>query len=408
MRTYLRTYARPRTGADGFRFLRIPASGIDVVVMERHADFFRDFRGDTVHPSTLRLLDELGLGERFAHLHHRQLRELRMEIAGTEVIVGDFTRMPGKFPPYMAMVPQWDFLDLLADEAAKEARFTLMRSTDVTGLLRDHDGRVTGVRYQDADGNPGELCADLTAGCDGRGSVVRREAGMSVREFDVPMDVWQVRVPKGPGHDGDGLTYVHFGNGRCAVTVDRGDYYQTVYEIPKGSDAELRAKPIESLRNELAEIFGWEATTLSGIRSWDDVPLLETSMSRLHRWYADGVLCIGDAAHVMSPVGGIGVDLAVQDAVATATLLIEPLRRGKVTVKDLTKVQRRREFPVRVAQRMQLQGHEMLQRPALERRLHRVPVQLRALRWLPPLRGLATYMTGVGMRPERAPAFARR
>jgi len=384
--------------------LLLARAGVAVTVLEKHTDFLRDFRGDTVHPSTVRVMDELGLGERFARIQQGRLEADRIRVGDEVVVASDYRRMPGTWPPFVAMVPQADFLDLLSAEALREPAFTLVRGAEVTGLIRE-GGRVAGVRCA---GGPGQVQAVLTVGCDGRRSVVRRDAALPGRELDVPMDVWQVRVPKGPGHDGEGLTSVHYANGRSAVTVDRGDYYQTVYEIPKGSDARLRARPIQWLRGELAEIFGYTDTELAAIRSWDDVLLLETSMSRLRRWYAEGVLCLGDAAHTMSPVMGLGVNLAVQDAVAAARILAGPLRRGEVSVADLARVQRRRHLPARLSQRVQQGGHDALVRPALEGRLDRVPAPLRLVRRFPRVAGLSAYVSGVGIRPEPAPAFARR
>ncbi len=377
-------------------------------MLEKHRDFLRDFRGDTVHPSTLRLLDDLGLGERFAALPQRKLERMRMLIGESTVVAADFGRLRGR-RNYIAMVPQWDFLDLLAKAAADEPSFTLRMCTEVTGL-RSEGGRVTGVRYLDEDGSPGELAADLTVGCDGRDSVVRRSAGMRSRAFDIPMDVWSVRVRAVPGSGAGGQVFARFADGQVAVTMDRGDYFQTSYLIRKGDDARLRARGIEWFRGALAELFGWAPHVLEEIGSFDDVKLLETSMDRLPRWYADGVLCIGDAAHTMSPVGGVGVNLAVQDAAATARLLAEPLLRGTIGVADLARVQRRRLLPTAVAQRLQLGEHEMLLRPALEGTLgtKRLPFPMRLLRRFPALGAVTAYVGGVGVRPERAPGFARR
>lgn len=387
--------------------LLLARAGIDVTVLEKHADFLRDFRGDTVHACTLRVVQELGLGEQFERLQRAKLEQDRVDISGTVVVTGDYRRLPGRWPKYVAMVPQWDLLNLLAEEALTEPSFTLLRSTKATGLLRE-SGRVVGVKYTDAEGSDRALRATLTVGCDGRDSVVARDAALPRTEFDVPMDVWQARVPKGDGHDGEDVTYVHFAAGRYAVTVDRGDYYQTVYQIPKGMDAELRKRPIQWLRDELADIFGYADDELAAITSWDDVPFFSTSMHRLHEWYADGVLCIGDAAHTMSPEGGFGVNFAVMDAVATARLLADSLRQASVSTKDLAAVQRRRELPAKVSQRTQLGGHDMLVRPALEGRLDGVPRPLKLAQRFPVLRGLMAYFTGVGIRPEHAPDFARR
>ncbi|MET9293924.1 FAD-dependent oxidoreductase [Streptomyces sp. NPDC003077] len=388
--------------------LLLARAGLDVTVLEKHKDFLRDFRGDTVHPSTLRLLDELGLGERFAALPARHLEEMYMRIGDTTVVAADFRRLPGRHR-CIAMVPQWDFLDLLASAAAEEPTFTLRMSTAVTGL-RTEAGRVTGVHLVDEEGRPGELAADLTVACDGRDSLVRRAAGLRQVGFDVPMDVWQVRVPAQPDSGKEGKVFARFGGGQAAVTMDRGDYYQTSYLIPKGRDRELRARDIQWLRDRLGELFDWGPDVTNAIGSWDEVKLLEVTMGRLPRWHRPGLLCIGDAAHTMSPVGGVGVNLAVQDAVAAARLLAGPLRRGRVTTADLARVQKRRWLPMAVTQKSQIGEHEMLLRPALDDTLSgdRLPAPLRLLRRVPALRTVTGYIGGIGIRPEHAPDFARR
>ncbi|MFE0187660.1 FAD-dependent oxidoreductase [Streptomyces sp. NPDC058989] len=387
--------------------LLLARAGVEVTVLEKHGDFLRDFRGDTIHPSTLRLLDELGLGEAFARLPFAKLTQMRARIGGTTVVMGDLRRIPGRHK-YIAMVPQWDFLDLLAGAGAEEPGFTLRMRTEATGLRTD-GGRVTGVRFLDEHGAPGELAADLTVACDGRDSVVRRAAGLRQQQFEVPMDVWQVRVDAPADGLKDGRVFARFGGGQAAVTMDRGTYYQTSYLIEKGRDAELRAHDIQWLRDRLGALFDWDDEVTGAIRSWDDVKLLEVTFGRLRRWHRPGLLCIGDAAHTMSPVGGVGVNLALQDAVAAARILAEPLLRGRVGVAEPARVQRRRELPTAVVQRSQRAEHAMI-RSALAGTLDgdRLPVPMRLLRWVPPLRTVTGYLGGVGVRPERAPAFARR
>ncbi|GAA3566320.1 FAD-dependent oxidoreductase [Amycolatopsis ultiminotia] len=384
--------------------LLLARAGIEVVVLEKHRDFLRDFRGDTVHPSTLRLLDELGLGTRFAGLSRSVLDRMRMQIAGETLVAADFTRLRGPHR-HLAMVPQSEFLGLLAEAGAAEPAFSLRMSSDVLGLRREN-GRVCGVRYRDASGQIRELAAPLTVGCDGRWSTVAGELGLRMRSFAVPMDVWQVRVPKaGPGEKG---VFARFGPGYASVTMDRGDYYQTSYLIPRGQDARLRAEGIERFRDRLGALFGWTPAQLAAVRSWDDVKLLEVTMGMRERWHAPGALCIGDAAHPMSPVGGVGVNLAVQDAVATATLLAGPLRAGEVTTAQLAAVRRRRLLPTVAVQANQRSEHDLLLRPALAGTLDRLPLPMRVLRRFPVLSGITAYLGGVGVRPEHAPAFARR
>ncbi|MEU8994641.1 FAD-dependent oxidoreductase [Streptomyces caniferus] len=411
--------------------LLLARAGVEVTVLEKHRDFLRDFRGDTVHPSTLRLLDELGLGEAFARLPFVKLEEMRAHIGTTSVVLSDMRRIPGRHK-YFAMVPQWDFLDLLARAAAEEPCFTLRMRTEVTGLLTE-GGRVTGVRFRDEHGSPGELAADLTVACDGRDSRVREAAGLRQRLFEVPMDVWQVRVEAPPSSQllphsrlrssggtpmrrgdphadalKDGRVFARFGGGQAAVTMDRGAYYQTSYLIEKGRDAELRTQDVQWLRDRLGALFDWDDEVTGAIASWDDVKLLEVTFGRLRRWYRDGLLCIGDAAHTMSPVGGLGVGLALQDAVAAARILAAPLRRGTVRVADLARVQKRRQLPTAVLQKAQQAEHTMI-RSALAGTLDgdRLPVPMRLLRRVPPLRTVSGCLGGFGIRPERAPGFAR-
>ena len=303
--------------------LLLARAGVEVTLLEKHADFLRDFRGDTVHPSTLALLDELGLWERFAALPQSRVDHGALTVDGRPVTLVDFRRLRQPHP-YIAMVPQWDLLNLLAEAAKAEPTFTLRLEHEVTGVLRD-GGRTTGVRYRSPDGD-GELTADLTVACDGRGSVLRRESGLPVREFAVPFDVWWFRLPRHAA--GEYSLIPRTAPGRLLIMIPREGYFQIAYLIAKGSDAQVRARGLETFKEELTGLI--PEADVGNLGSWDDVKLLDARLNRLKRWYTDGLLCIGDAAHAMSPVGGVGINLAVQDAVGAATLLAGPLRSRSV------------------------------------------------------------------------------
>lgn len=320
--------------------LLLARAGIDVTVLEKHADFLRDFRGDTVHPSTLALLDDLGLAERFARLPQRRVRTVQLPVGAgrSPVTVSDLTVLRGPYN-YVAMVPQWDLLDLLADEAGREPSFHLRMSTEATSFLIE-SGRVTGVRYRTSDGRTGELRAVLTVACDGRGSLARFRPELGLRRFACPMDAWWFRLPRREG-DPRGLVG-GAGNRFLTAMIDRGDYWQCAALIPKGTDTQRRAAGLDRFRADFGAAVPWIADRTHALRSWDEVKLLDVRLDRLRRWHRPGLLCIGDAAHAMSPVFGIGINLAVQDAVAAARYLTEPLRRGTVRLHDVRGVQRRR------------------------------------------------------------------
>ncbi|MQA14146.1 MAG: FAD-dependent oxidoreductase [Pseudonocardiaceae bacterium] len=391
--------------------LLLARAGVAVTVLEKHGDFLRDFRGDTVHPSTLTLLDELGLGDEFAKVPHRLLDQVQVQTDDGVLPVGDFRRIPGPHK-HLALVPQWDFLDLLADAGRDEPTFTLRMHTEATELLTEQ-GRVTGVRYRGSDGSSGELRADLTVACDGRRSLLRDRAGLTARSFGVPMDVWWFRLPRYDGDPEGGLA--RFGSGHGMVVIDRGDYFQTAYLIRKGSDAALRAEGIEAFRRRVAALLPWVGDRVAAVGSFDDIALLDVRLDRLRRWFKPGLLCLGDAAHAMSPVGGVGINLAVQDAVAAARHLAGPLRRGTVGQGDLARVQARRWLPTTVTQTAQRVIHGRVLGRALAgdidligRGNRRLPLPIRLLQRFPALQAIPATAVGIGLLPEHAPAFARR
>jgi len=387
--------------------LLLARGGVEVTVLEKHGDFLRDFRGDTVHPTTLELLDELGLGERFAALPQSRLSAVAFpDSHGNQTVIGDLTRLKTRFP-YIAMVPQWDLLDLLADAAAAEPTFTLRMDTEVTGLTR-RGTRVSGVRYRTRDGVEGTMEADLVVAADGRWSLGRREAGLIPKEFSVPLDAWWLRLDR---EDTDGQLSIApaMRRGEFAILIPRKGYYQIAYIGPKGTDAKLREQGIESFRDRLARIVPKVEGVVGSLGSMDDVKHLDVRLNRLHRWHTDGLLCIGDAAHAMSPIGGVGINLAVQDAVAAAVLLVEPLRRKRVTEADLAKVRRRRYLPTVLVQCLQRMMHRLIVKPVLEGRREGPPKPLtRLMRKVPRASFVPAYLIGIGFRPEHAPAWARR
>ncbi len=384
--------------------LLLARAGVDVTVMEKHADFLRDFRGDTVHASTLRLLDELGLAGEFARMPHREIETLAMQVQGTEVKI-DLRRIPGPHK-HIALVPQWDFLELLASAADKEPAFRLLRSTEVLAPIRQGD-KVIGVSYRDASGQIRELRAALTVACDGRSSTLRNAMGLAPRSFGAPMDVWWFRLPRNAG-DPHGLAGV-LGTGHACVVIDRGDYFQCAYVIAKGRDAELRARGIEALHRGVVALVPWLADHVTAVTSFDDVKLLDVQLNRLRRWYTDGLLLIGDAAHAMSPVGGVGINLAVADAVAAARILARPLRSGTVPTRRLARVQARRWLPAALVQAAQRVIHARVIAVAVSGgQPARPPLLVRIANEARPLRTAAGYAIAIGPLPEHAPEFARR
>lgn len=388
--------------------LLLARGGVDVTVMEKHADFLRDFRGDTVHASTLRLLDELGLADEFARMPHREIDSLNLKVQGTEVSI-DLGRIPGSHK-HIALVPQWDFLELLAAAAEKEPTFRLLRSTEVLGPIfraGTRKDRVIGVSYRDSEGQVRELHADLTVACDGRSSTLRTAMGLTPRNFGAPMDVWWFRLPRNTD-DPHGLAGV-LGAGHACVAIDRGDYFQIAYVIPKGRDAQLRAQGIETLHRGVVALVPWLAGRVEAVTSFDDVKLLDVQLNRLRRWYTDGLLLIGDAAHAMSPVGGVGINLAVADAVAAAGMLAGPLRAGTVSTRQLARVQARRWLPAALIQAVQRVIHARVIAVAVSAgQPVTPPLFVRIANKVPALRTALGYGIAIGPLPEHVPEFARR
>lgn len=371
-------------------------AGVDVVVLEKHADFLRDFRGDTIHPSTLEVVHELGLLDDFLRHPHQQAAVLSANFGGAESPMADFTSLPTKCK-FLALMPQWDFLDFLAGHAKKYPTFRLVMRAAVTDLLRDGD-RVTGARATTPDG-PLDVRADLVVGADGRASTVRGCAGLPVKDLGAPMDVLWMRLSHRPS-DGDRLGG-RFDRGRIFIMIYRGDYWQCGFVIPKGAHAEVQARGIEAFRADIVAVAPQFADRVHELRSWDDVKLLTVKVDRLRKWWKPGLLCIGDAAHAMSPVGGVGINLAIQDAVAASNILAEKLRTGTATGSDLAAVQRRRTLPTQLTQFLQVQVQKrVITRALAAKRPLKTPLAFRLFRRFRFLRRIPARLVGVGVRPE--------
>ena len=372
-------------------------AGIDVVVLEKHADFFRDFRGDTVHPSTLQVMDELGLIDGFLKLPHQQLQKLDGMIGGNSVRIADLSRLDVKYN-FIAFMPQWDFLNFLRENGKRFASLKVMMSTEATDLIQNGD-RIAGVRAKTAEGMI-DIHADLTVACDGRHSLVRERAGLAIEEIGAPMDVLWFRAGKRANEDE--RVFARLESGKMMVTFDRGDYWQCAYVIAKGQYDAVRARGLPALLDDVARMAPVLKPGISDVKTWDDVKLLTVAINRLQRWTRPGLLCIGDAAHAMSPVGGVGVNLAVQDAVATANLLAAKLIDGCPPEQELDAVRRRREFPVRVTQRMQVIAQNNIISVALKpgNQPLNVPFVMRLITAVPWLQGITARLVGLGVRPE--------
>ena len=373
-------------------------AGVDVVVLEKHADFLRDFRGDTIHPSTLEVMAELGLLEAFLARPHDELRQIEAQIGAETLTVAEFSHLPTRCK-FVALMPQWDFLDFLAEEARRYPSFRLMMESEAIRLVRAGE-RIVGVAVETPRGEL-KLGADLVVACDGRHSTLRRDAGLEVVDLGAPIDVLWFRLRKHA--DDPGQTLGRFAGGRILVMIDRGDYWQCAFVIEKGGYDAVRARGLPSFRQELVGLLPHLADRIGELASWDDVKLLTVSVNRLRRWHLPGLLCIGDAAHAMSPIGGIGINLAIQDAVATANILAPSLRQGGALPEALlAHVQRRRALPTRLTQGLQV----LIQNRVLSRVLARSrqplapPWPLRLFRRFPVLRRIPARIIGMGFRPE--------
>ena len=369
-------------------------AGIEVMVLEKHADFLRDFRGDTIHPSTLEVMHELDVLEEFLKRPHQEIPRARARIGCEEVVLGDMAYLRTQCR-FMALMPQWDFLDFLAEQGRRYPTFHLRMQTEVTELIEEQ-GQIVGIRGNTPAG-PVEVRADLVVGADGRNSVVRDHSGLTVEEVGAPMDVLWMRLSR---RDGDPDLIAYSDRGRALVMLDRGNYWQCGFSVPKGTAEEMQAKGIEEFRAGITQLAPFLLDRVTELRDWNDVKLLTVRVDRLRHWYRTGLLCIGDAAHAMSPVGGVGINLAIQDAVAAANILAEPLRKGTVSTRDLAKIQRRREFPTRITQRVQALIRQQVGGSLDVSGPRRLSWIVRLLERTTLLRRIRTRFIGVGIRPE--------
>ena len=376
--------------------------GVPVTLLEKHADFFRDFRGDTVHPSTLEVLYELGLLEDFLKLPHQELTSVGVIFGGLPFRVANFQHLAthGKF---IALMPQWDFLNFLSERARKFPSFDLRMQHEAVGLIRD-SGRIVGVEARTPEGLV-EIRADLVTGCDGRHAMTTEAAGLDVQEFGVPIDVLWFRISRKSGDPDQVLGNVNYG--KMLILINRGDYFQGGLIIRKGSFDDIQQDGLEVFRRLIRRIAPYLGDRVNELEDWDQIKLLTVQINRLRKWHRPGLLCIGDAAHAMSPAGGVGINLAIQDAVAAANLLSEPLREGRVTEALLARVQQRREFPVRVTQQVQVLAHRGFERVFQSEGPMSPPWQLKVVAHVPGLQRVMGHLVGVGIRPEHVDGAAR-
>jgi 2-polyprenyl-6-methoxyphenol hydroxylase-like FAD-dependent oxidoreductase len=392
-------------GPAGIMFAYLIArAGVPVVVLEKHGDFFRDFRGDTVHPSTLEVMDELGLLEDLLKIPHQKVRQGGARFGDFDFQAADFRRLP-VHSKFIALMPQWDFLSFLSERAKRFPAFRLMMRYEAFGLTKEGE-RYTGVSARGPAGETMTIRAQLVVGCDGRRSVVRKAAELELVEFGVPIDVLWFRISRRPDDPQDVLGTANYGT--FLILINRGDYFQAGMIIRKGSFEELKSRGLEQFRSSLRRVAPYLGDRVEEIQDWEPIKLLTVRLDRLRRWHRPGLLCIGDAAHAMSPAGGVGINLAIQDAVAAANILSPALRTGSVTERTLALVQRRREFPVRVTQAAQARIHEGLSRIFRNPGPLEAPWQLKAAMRIPGIHVALGYAIGVGVRPEHVAGARRR
>jgi 2-polyprenyl-6-methoxyphenol hydroxylase-like FAD-dependent oxidoreductase len=369
--------------------------GVAVTVLEKHQDFFRDFRGDTVHPSTLELMYELGLLEDFLQVPHQELTKVGGIFGNYAFTVADFQHVPTHCK-FVALMPQWDFLDFLSGKARKFSNFDLRMQHEAVGLVRD-GGRIVGVEVQTPDG-AAEIGADLVVGCDGRHSMIRKAAQLELIEFGVPIDVLWFHISRRSNDPEQLLGNINYG--RALVLINRSAYFQAGLLIRKGSFEEMKGAGLDAFRKTLLQIAPYLGDRVDELKDWEQIKLLSVQLNRVRKWYLPGLLCIGDAAHAMSPAGGVGINLAIQDAVATSNLLADALRERRVTEDVLAQVQRRRDFPTRVTQWVQARAHKVFDRLFRNPGPVKPPWQLKLAIRIPGVQRLFARAVGMGVRPE--------